>query len=377
MNEISAPWLNNQPGRGLFGLGVCFILAMAVTSAFAEMGDFLGLMMVWAVACVSPLAVIGLMWGGTWPADKLENPWRGLALTAMVFLLGTIALFWSMQFVGAGQITPILQHYLIMTVVVTLWLIIAFDAWPFKGKMSLGAAGFCVLIATYLIDMAIFRLWDFHGAAPYSFGQTPLAGIAPTGPFHPDSAVTFGVMTVLFLFVFVVMDMWPLTKFPSLCKQPLMGIIILTVSIGLSVAAWGVMRWSMDMLPYEILIKFPIVGLFGTFIILPMFQTWPGRNWAQPAKGFINLICIIILAIVMFFAVKALGEMFTGVQFGNTPIPAGGSYPESYLWMATFMLGLVFPFMFNYGPFFDFWPLKPTPPPPAEASESEVVSETI
>jgi len=366
MNGISAAWTLAQPWRGIFGLAVCFAVVLGITSAFPDMDAFLGLMMVWAVACVSPEVVMGLVWRGTWPAEKVENPWRGIALTAMMFILGTLALWWTTQFVGGGEITPILQHYLIMTVVITLFLVVAFQAWPFAGRFSMPAAGFMVLATTYLVLLAIFRLWDFD-AAPYSFGATPLAGIAPRGPFHPDSAVTFGVMTAFFLFVFVMLDMWPLTKFPSLMKQPMLGLTIVAACIVLSIISWAIMRWWIDMLPYEVLIKLPIVGLFGIFIVLPMFQTWPGRKWAQPTKGFVNLLFAAVLAIVMFFAVRALGSMFTGVPFTG----ADAAYPVNYLWMATFMLGLVFPAMFVYGPFFDFWPLPPTPPPPGPPEAQE------
>jgi hypothetical protein len=371
MNGISAAWTLAQPWRGLFGLAVCFAVVLGITSGFPDMGGFpltpsagfLGLMFVWAVACVSPEVVMGLIWRGTWPAEKLENPWRGLALTAMMFILGTLALWWTRQFVGGGDITPILHHYLIMTVVITLFLVVAFQAWPFAGRFSVPTAGFMVLAATYLILLAIYRLWDWG-----AFADSPWAGIAPRGPFNPDSAVTFGVMTAFFLFVFVMLDMWPLTKFPSLMKQPILGLTIVALCILMSYISWNIMHRAMDMAHYEVLIKLPIVGLFGIFIVLPMFQTWPGRKWAQPTKGVVNLIFAAVLAIVMFFAVRALGSMFTGVPFTG----AEAAYPVNYLWMATFMLGLVFPAMFVYGPFFDFWPLPPTPPPPGppEAQES-------
>lgn len=354
MAEISARWTVTQPWRGIFGFVVCFMIAMGITSAFPGMEAFLGLMMVWAICCVAPEVVMGLLWGGTWPAEKLENPWRGFALTTLMFTLGSLALWWSMQFIGAGEITPILQHFLIMTVVVVLWLVVGFGAWPFAGRWSLPATGFTVLILTYLINLAIFQLWNWGGA--------PFPGIHPSGPFNPDSAVVFGVMTAFWLFVFVIFDMWPLSKAPSLMKQPVMGIVLLVAVLALSVASWAVMHWVMGMPQYAMLIKLPICGLFGIFIVLPMFQTWPGRRWGQPAKGIVNIVLAAVLGLVMFFVVKALGTYFTGIPFG-TP----DAYPVDYLWMATFMLALVFPAMFMYGPFFDFWPLPPTPPPPGSA----------
>ena len=354
---ITAGWALSQPWRGIFGLAVCLMIAIGITSAFPSMDAFLGLMMVWAVACVAPEVVMGLVWEGQWPAEKQENPWKGFALTFLMFALGSLALWWATHFIGHDAITPILQHYLIFTVVVALWLVVAFRCWPFAGRWSLGATGFVVMILTHLITLLLFYLlWDFGGA--------PFPGIQPVGPFAADSAVVFGVVTAFWLFVFVIFDMWPLSKFPSLMKQPVMGIALFIVVLVLSIISWAVMHWSMDMPQYELLIKLPICGLFGIFIILPMLQTWPGRQWGQPVKGCVNLVLAGVLGLIAFFAVKALGAYFTGVDFG-----VAEAYPVNYLWMATFMLGLVFPAMFMYGPFFDFWPLAPTPPPPGQEGQ--------
>ena len=277
----------------------------------------------------------------------------------LFFVMGTLALWFTLYFIGGGQITPIYQHYIIMTVVVCLFLIVAFGGWPFMGRVSVAATGFWVLILTYFITLAVFMLWGFKGA-PFE------ANIIPAGPFNPDSAVTFGVMMVMWLFVFVLLDMWPLYKAPAIMKQPWLGIILLVLTTVLSIITWAITSWVMGMAQYEILIKVVIVTLFGFFIVLPMLQTWPGRKWGQPVKGIVNIIVAIILAVIMYFIVKALGQMFTGAPFGVPPGAEGSAYPADYLWMATFMLGLVFPAMFCYGPMWDFWPLPPTPPPPGQ-----------
>lgn len=380
MGEVpTATWTVTQPWRGVFGMLVCLGIALGIAACF-ELEHFTLLMGAWAM-CIVPIEVIvGVPWGGTYPAPRLENPWRGFAILLFMFGIATIAFTFIRQYIGGGAITPLPVVYIIGTVITTMFLAIAFGCWPFQ-KMSLASKGFLTLLLAYLIWTAGFRLFSFDqimigpgwmvpASVPfYSTGGdfAALAGINPSGPFAWESAITFYFIMIVFMFVFLHLGFWPFSKFKSLMTQPTLGIVVTISCFVCALITFAIMAWSMDIYPIRIMTNF-VCYAFGILGILFMFQMWPGRLWKQPAGGFINLLLGVVIAIIAYYGIKAFCSMIWGPAFftgiGDGYLLLG---PFGYFAMATVLLGLTFPAWAVYGPCFDFWPLPPTPAPPGSS----------
>jgi hypothetical protein len=375
----TASWTVTQPWRGIFGMLVCLGIAFGISSAY-NMAQFMGLFTAWAI-CIVPIEVIvGLPWGGKYPAEKLENPWRGFAIIAFMFFVATMALLFVTRFIGGGGlmhglglIHPLMNVWIIGVVITTFFGVIAFGCWPFQ-KMSLPAKGFLTLLVVYLVWTAGFRLFNFDNVMimpghtlPFYAPDGPFAGLMgvnPSGPIAWESALTFFFGMVVFLFVFVHLGMWPFSKYKSLMVQPMMGIVVFIACFIGALITYAIMVWGMDIYPIKALLYY-ICFAFGMLAIIFMWQMWPGRLWKGPTGGFINLLFSGVLAIIAYFGIRAFCSMIFGpeffVQIGHGYLAMG---PDGWFAMANVMLALTFPAWAVYGPVFDFWPLPPTPAPP-------------
>jgi hypothetical protein len=285
------------------------------------------------------------------------------------------------QWVGGGAWStwiggnPLLNVYIVAIVITTFFLVIAFGCWPFQ-KMSLPAKGFLTLIAAYLITLVGFRLFNFDQIfLPFAGGWTPLyttggllgylSGVNPSGPIPWDQALTFYFMMVVFLFVFVHLGMWPISKFKSLMSQPALGITLFILCFALGFISFAITVWGMNLEPIRAMLYF-ICYAFGMLGIMFMFQMWPGRLWKGPAGGFVNLLLSAVLGIVAFFGIRAFCSMIFGPQYFVMDTASGYLFlgPDGWMAMANVMLALTFPAWAVYSPVFDFWPLPPTPAPP-------------
>jgi hypothetical protein len=364
--EPTARWTVTQPWRGLFGVAVTLLVTLTITAIF-DMDEYLGLFTLWVMAMVPLEIVMGLGWGGKYPpTEGPPQPWRGIALTAFMFLFGTLTCFALLNFMSAGVAQPFTNIYVIETVNVTFFAVIAFAMWPFN-KMSLPAKGFLTLICVYLVMWAGLRLFNFSilsyptgvnpspiGAVPFYGENGPLAifaGIAPSGPFGWESAMSFFFWMVLFLLVFTALDMWPFSQAPSLMKQPILGItLFITCGVCTGIAyiiSVGVMKVE----PLRFMLD-GVCYLFGLLMIMIMFQMWPGRNLKPPVGGLVNVALAIGIGIIAFYGISAFCSWHFGEAF---------TYPNNWFSMANVMLGLTFPAWAAYAIFWDFWPLPPTP----------------
>lgn len=393
----TASWTVTQPWRGVFGMLVCLGIAFGITTAYG-MHEFMGLFTAWAI-CIVPIEVIvGLPWmGGTFPAGKFDNPWKGIFIIIFMFIIATIALLFIARFIGgagimpdimgpvAGKaIHPLMNVWIIGVVITTFFAVIAFGCWPFH-KMSLPAKGFLTLLMVYLIWTAGFRLFDFSWlmVGPGFVGPDPglvplyqdipgapfaaLAGVNPAGPIQWEQGLTFFFGMVVFLFVFVHLGMWPISKFKSLMVQPILGIVLFIACFAGALITYAIMVWGMDIYPVKVMLYY-VCFAFGMLGIIFMFQMWPGRIWPGPVGGLVNLIVAAVLAIIAFYGMQAFCQMnfghewFQQIGHGYLSTPA----PEGWMSMMNVMLALTFPAWAVYGPVFDFWPLPPTPGgPPA------------
>jgi len=377
MDELTptAKWTVTQPWRGLFALAVTLGFALTITAYFS-MEMYLGFFTTLIMSNVPILIVIGLGWQGQYPpTEGMPRPWGAFLLTAFVMLIGVLACLGLVSFVAGGVAQPFIHVQAIVTVIMTFFLVIAFGMWPFD-KLSLPAKGFLTLICAYILAWLVLHLFNFSmlsfptgvnpspiDPVPFYAKGGPLAAfalLAPMGPIIWESALNFFLWMVLFLFVFVSLQMWPFHKFPGLMKQPVMG-IVLTVSCGvLAYIAHLIGVGVLNIAPLY-LVLYGVCYLYGMLLFILMFQMWPGRTIKSPVGcGFLNLALAIGVAILAYYVTRA----FCIGHFGAKAM----THPNDVFAMANVMLGLTFPAWAAYGGFWDFWPLPSTPPPPDSPS---------
>jgi hypothetical protein len=371
----TARWTITQPWRGIFGLIITLGASMIITSIF-DLQTYLGIFTTFIMSNVPILVIIGAGWQAQYPSTEgLPQPWRGFLLTAFAVLIGLLACSGLVNFLADGAATPFINVQAICTVLVTFLFILAFGMWPFQ-KLSLPAKGFLVLICAYIIAWLIMKLFNFSmlsypqgikpspiGAVPFYAKGGPLAafaGIAPMGPFAWESALTWLFCLFPFLFALLPLQFWPFSKFPSLMKQPVMGIVVTLTCIVLGTILYLIGVQALQIEPLRLLL-YLVSFLFGLLMFIFMFQMWPGRTLKSPVGGgFLNIVLSIAVGIVAYLVLGAWCNSHFGAQ--------AMKYPLEVFAKANLMLGLTFPAWAAYAALWDFWPLPPTPPPPAAPS---------
>jgi hypothetical protein len=362
MEELmpKARWTYCQPWRGLFGFIVTFVLVLVIT-VNCSIDAFLGLLSVWIMSLVPLELVLTLGWGGKYPsAESLAQPWRGIALTIFMFLVGTAICFATLGFCSGGSAHAYTNVIAICCVVLTVVATASFGLWPFQ-KMSVPARGFLTLIAVYVIVYFGIRLFNFSvlsypagvnpsaGPVPFYAAGGPLAAfenLVPKGPIPWETALTCWLWVAFLTFSFVMLGFWPLSKFPKLTKQPAMGIIVFAFSCFGSLLIYRLAIGVLRMEPLHLLYS-GVSYAFGLLMILVLFQGWPGRRIRGPVGSFFNIALAIVVAWLGYHGVIAICKW----RFGNL------SYPFSVFAPATFMLGLNFPLWVAYADLWEFWPL--------------------
>lgn len=352
----TAKWAMAQPARGILTVLISVGITIAIASNF-KLDGWLGWFTVWGNTLVPMQVIIGLAWGAQYPpVQQLTQPWRGIALTFLQVLVGSIAALFIIKFVGGGSANPVANVFAISSVLTTFFLVIAFGCWPFH-RLSTPARGFLTLLLVYLIMAVLFRLYNFNDLVK---AVPPLAAIAPTGSIPWDIALSFYFVMFAFLFVFVTMDMWPLYKVPGVMKEPVMG-IVLVILCGVLAALSFLVLFRLDVKSMDIMLGFLcfVAGILTTVIAL---QGWPARSLPQPAKGFLNLLFSGAVAWVLYKFFHA----FAASHFGAGPM---GTYPLYLMIIGNFMLALTFPLYVVHSIFLDGWPLPATPAAKEESAE--------
>src|SRR5262249_15825133 len=146
-------------------------------------------------------------------------------------------------------------------------------------------------------------------------------------------------------------DLWPLTKFPGVMKQPVLGVVFTAICILVGGLAYyvAVDMANMDVVAY--MVTGPVSFIFGTIVVLNMIQNSIFRNLDQPFKGVANALLSAVLGTLLRLTYLALMPTITA------PLKAGPPY-EQEIWLASALLGVTFPFMVFYAEFLQFWPLK-------------------
>lgn len=343
-----------QPILGILAAALVMAISLGFISLF-DFGKFSGAISTFLLCLIPMEIMMGVTWGMKEPrfaADR-SQPVRGILFSLIALITGTIVALVHWMGVGQGinPPTPMFTQCMIASVVIMFWMAIMWGGWPFTAVMKnpIGI-GIAMIVVCYAINYLFFRLFfnfDFlRGAPVYVPAQDP------HGLFNGWSCIVFYVTSITVMFVSLCFDLWPFTKFPSVMKQPVLGIVwtIVALIIGAGAIYIGVDAFKMDQVDF--MVSVPIPFLFGTIFMLNMLQGSVFAKFTQPLKGVLNFIAAAVLGNLFALMYRSLVPVVTG------KIEMGPPSYQSEIWLASALLSVTFPFLVAYADFFTMWPLQ-------------------
>jgi hypothetical protein len=342
-----------QPALGLVSAAIVIAIALGFISVF-DLATFNGWVAFAALAFIPMSIVTGITWGANPPfVAGLRQPAKGLTLVAVTLVVAAIVSPLTLWTVGEGVSPPgpIPTHFAIIAVVFTFWLVIMMGGWPLTAAIR-GAvpAGLAVLAGSYAVTYAVFRIffnYDFMQGAPVYLSS------APQGQYMAIQALVFCVTHVAAMFLVLLFDLWPFTTSPGLMKQPALGVVWTVTTVVITAAAmWtGVTAMATD--PMIFLTRVTVPFIFGSILVLNMFQNSLLASLRQPLKGIANA------AVAISFGVGLAGVYrLAGPTLMGGPLVSGPPAYDYEIWLANALLAITFPLLVVEAVYFDFWPFK-------------------
>jgi hypothetical protein len=340
-----------QPVLGLVASAIAIVVALVFISLFT-FPTFAG-PVAFYLLCTIPFQVMAVVIWGANPSfvATLSQPAKGLVLLLVTLVVGAVIDPIALRVVGEGVNPPgpIPSHFAVIVVPTTFWLAIMWGGWPFNlfGNDP-KVAGVALLVGAYVLTWVIFRVffnYDFMQGAPVYLAS------APHGMFNALSALVFYVTALAVMFLVLCFDLWPFTKVPSLMQQPTLGLVW---SIVCAAGAWVVMRIavsSMGMDPMSVLTQITAPFIFGSILVLNMFQNSLFAKFGQPVKGLLNAIAAAGLGAALYVVYCLV------VPFVSGPLTSGPPGYDFEVWIANALLSVTFPFLIFLAAYFAYWPL--------------------
>src|SRR5262249_23879810 len=147
------------------------------------------------------------------------------------------------------------------------------------------------------------------------------------------------VTAIGIMFFMLHFDLWPLTQFPGIMKQPVLGIVWTLIAAILGSAAYWLWVKIIGMDVVAFLVAVPISFIFGTIIVLNMLQGSLFPSFKQPIKGIASATMAMALGIILARLYSAASQWTTGTVHPGPP-----SY-DLEIWTASALLGVTFPFL--------------------------------
>jgi hypothetical protein len=307
--------------------------------------------------CVIPMQIVMLaLWRTQHPrfAAAQKQPLKGLLTTgaAMIWGAGVCVLYFLTVGGGINPPAPMLVEFAIVSVPITFWICIVWGGWPanalVKGPV---AAGLLQLVGGYVLNYVLFRVlfnYGFMQGAPVY-----VASLDPQGLFNAGKVLPFYIAVLAGMFLVIDFDLWPFTKNPRLMKQPTMlGAVWMLTILVIGGLAFYVGTVVLAMEPMMFLVNVPVPYLFGSIVVLNMFQNSLFAKLPQPTKGIVNALATVCFGQALAWVYRMLMPAVTG------PLPSGAPGYVAQIWLASALLSITFPFLVFYSDFFSFWPLK-------------------
>ena len=353
-----------QPGLGIAATVLVMAIALGFTSLFS-FPTFAG-WVAYFLLCVIPIQIVMIVtWNTGQPAfaGNASQPVKGILLTLVCAVIGLIAAGAVIYLVGA-RITPpppIVAHWVIVAVPVMFWAAIMWGGWPFTKMIKHPlAAGLTMLVAVYVVNYVLFRIffnYEFMAGAPVY-----VASLDPHGLYNGWSALVFIVTALAGMFLVIAFDLWPMTTVPAVMQQPVLGIVWTGICLAFAAVAMyiGLNVMHMDVVRFLVRVTVPLI--FGSIVVLNMFQNSLSGSLKQPLKGLVNVVLIVAIGVGLARVYEALMPRVTGqLAYG----------PPAYdfeIWLASALLSVTFPFLMFYAAFFGYWPLAKSPAPDRAAA---------
>lgn len=339
-----------QPALGL----VASAIIMAISLAFVALWDF-ETFVGWAsfgLMCLIPMQlVVGVAWGANPDfAAKLGQPVKGLVLVVVCLASAAVMVPLYLQLAGGGELLPNVILTTITSVIYTFTLTIMFGGWPFNGmSKNQVVSGVLLWAGALAVNFALTRLFfnfEFlQGAPVYN------AAFDPGGWFNAEAATVFHVTYICGMFLLLHLDLWPLTKFPAVMKQPVLGMVWVLLSLALGAVLFHIGVNTMGLTPNAFLIRVPVPFIFGTIIVLNMLHNSLFANLQQPVKGVANTVAAAAIGTALAFLYRQMAPVVTGAMTEGPPTS------DFERWLASALLGVTFPLLIFYAEFFKMWPL--------------------
>jgi hypothetical protein len=341
-----------QPVLGLVASAIGIALALLFVSLFS-VPSFLG-PVAFYMLCTIPFQVMAVVVWGANPSfvSKLAHPAKGLVLLLVTLVAGAVIMPLALRVVGEGMSPPgpIPSHFAVIAVPITFWLAIMWGGWPFNlfgGDAKV--AGIALLVGAYVLTWVIFRAffdYTFMQGAPVYLAS------APHGLFNGVNALVFIVTALAAMFLILCFDLWPLTVTPSVMQQPALGLTWTIVAALIAGVAMFVGITTMGTDPMVFLVKVTVPFIFGSIIVLNMFQNSLAGSLAQPLKGLVNTLLVIVIGEALAAIFRAAAPALAG------PLASGPPAYDFEVWLANALLSVTFPFLIFLAAYFAYWPLK-------------------
>ena len=343
-----------QPFLGI----IATLLVCAVSLGFVSLFDF-PMFAGWVsyfLLCIIPMQIVMLaLWRTGQPrfAAEQKQPIKGIltVLCAMVWGAAVAAVYFVTVGGNVSPPAPMLIMFCIVSVPVTFFLCIVWGGWPSNAlvKNPVGA-GLLQLVGGYVLNYLLFRAlfnYGFMQGAPVY-----VAALDPGGAFNAWQILVFYLSVLAAMFFVIDFDLWPFTKFPAVMKQPMLGSVwMLTILVIGGITFYiGTVVMAMD--PVIYMVRVPVAYLFGSIVVLNIFQNSLFAKLPQPTKGVLNAIATITFGNALAWVYRLAMPAVTGALASGPP-----PY-DAEIWLASALLGVTFPSLVFYSDFFDFWPLK-------------------
>jgi hypothetical protein len=343
-----------QPLLGITATLLVCVVSLGLISLF-DFPTFAGWVS-YFLLCVIPMQIVMLaLWRVEHPrfAGMQKQPLKGILMTlcAMVWGAAVAGVYFVTIGGSVGPPTPMLVMSTIVTVPITFWLCIVWGGWPSNALIkNTVAAGLVQLIGGYVLNYLLFRTlfnYGFMAGAPVY-----VPALDPHGFFNAWKALVFYISVLAAMFFVIDFDLWPFTKSPRLMKQPVLGAVWMLTILAIGGLAFFIGIGVMGMDPVTFLVRVPVPYLFGSIVVLNMFQNSLFAKLPQPTKGIVNAIATIVFGTALAWAYRAVMPVVTGTLASGPP-----PY-DAEIWLASALLSVTFPFLVFYSDFWEFSPLK-------------------
>jgi len=332
------------------------VLGMAIALLFISLFSFPTFVgpVAFYTLCTIPFQVMAVVvWGANPPfVARMGQPGKGLALFLLTLAVGAVIDPLALRVAGEGinPPGPIPSHFVTIVVPTTFWLAIMWGGWPFtSGLKNPVAAGVALLVASYVLTYVGFRIffnYDFLQGAPVYLAS------APHGLFNAVTALVFYVTALAAMFLVLCFDLWPLTLLPAVMKQPVLGIVWSVVAVVGAVIATQIGIGSMGTDPMVFLTRVTVPFIFGSIVVLNMFQNSLFAKLAQPVKGLLNAAAAAAIGYALYLVYCMVSPMVSGQLESGPP---GYDYE---IWIANALLSVTFPILIFLAAYFAYWPLS-------------------